>query len=78
MSERDLEMPDDDGDVDVPEAIRAHAALAVAILALELIADASIDDVRGGAAMARAALGHLYRKHPVSREHIAPINWPTE
>lgn len=62
MSDADLEIPDDE-----PEAVRLHAALAVAVLALELIAD---DGRLNHPAMARAALGHLARHHPVSREHI--------
>lgn len=65
MSDADLEIPDDD----MPEAIRLHAALAVAVLALELIAD---DANLNHPAMARAALNHLRRRHPVSLEHMDP------
>lgn len=64
MSDAHLELPDSAE----PEAIRLHSALAVAILALELIQDTPA----GAEPMARAALGHLYRRHPVSRHLFGP------
>jgi len=62
MSDADLELPDDE-----PEVFRLHSALGVAILALEMIADA----VDGRHVMARAALNHLRRRHPVAVEHMS-------
>lgn len=60
----DLDEPDDD----LPEAVRLHAALAVACLALRLIAD----DTLPAQATARATLDLLRRKHPDAREHLPP------
>lgn len=59
----------EDTDDELPEAYRLHQALAVAVLALELIAEGN--DLNHPA-MARAALGHLRRRHSDAVEHMKP------
>jgi len=54
-------------DEDMPELIQAHAALAVACLALRMIAAGELGTI--GAAR---ALQHLRREHPVARQHLTP------
>jgi hypothetical protein len=63
-----IEEPDEE----VPEAIRLHKALAVAILALELIASRDMP----GPSTAAATLNHLRAKHPDSHEHLTPPACP--
>jgi hypothetical protein len=59
---------EDTDEEELPEALRLHKALAVAILALELIASGDMP----GPSTAAATLNHLRAKHPDSREHMMP------
>lgn len=53
---------------DVPDAFRLYAALGVAILALEMVADDRFSDPR---ATARASLNVLRKRHPCINELMA-------
>jgi hypothetical protein len=59
-------MEDTDAD-ELPEAIQLHAALALACLALDLIANDELSDPKRGA---EAAITVLRRDYPVSRQHL--------
>lgn len=52
---------------DLPEAIHLHAALAMVIMALEMIADGKGPPPR---IVARTALKILAERHPVAAEHL--------
>jgi hypothetical protein len=68
MNDNDPRDALDEPDGDIPEAIRLHAALAVACLGLRLIADGTLP----GQKAAAAALDVLRRQHPDAREHLSP------
>lgn len=59
----------DPDDEELPEAVRLHAALAIACLALDLIALGTLSDPRAGA---RAAVKLLLRDYPETHEHLTP------
>lgn len=61
------EAPEEEAE-ELPEALQLHAALAIACLALELIADESFP----AKAAAVQTIRLLRRDHPVAREHLTP------
>lgn len=64
---------EDTDDDDLPEALRLHEALAVAILALELIANG---EMHHPVVVAFSALNLLRKNHPDSREHMTSLSNP--
>ena len=60
----------DDPDDELPEVIKLHAALAVAVLGLDLIATGVPTDPQ---AAARATLDILRRKHPVAADVLKDV-----